>query len=328
MHQRGAYSQGAGYERVLPRMASEPRKDTNMSLMETISKPADRPLLVTICGDSGLGKTTLAASFPRPIFIRAEDGMQAIPQANRPDAFPVVQSVNDLWAQLKAVIHEPHEYQTLVIDSVTALERLFGEEVLRLDGKARSLNQALGGYGAGFAAVGAMHRRVAKAAQLCVERRGMHVVFVAHADTETIRSPDVDDYMRYSLRLNQKYSLAPYVDDVDIVGFLRLETFVRGEEGDRKIAISSGDRELVVHATATAVSKNRFGITDPLPVVAGENPLAGLVPGIQARDAAQDAAPAERRRVRKRAESHDEDDARSDVNSDNQSNPEIEDELQ
>ena len=85
--------------------------------------------------------------------------------------------------------------------------------------------------------------------------------------------------MRYSLRLNQKYSIAPYVDDVDIVGFLRLETFLRGEDGDRKKAISSGDRELITYATATAVSKNRFGITEPLPVTAGVNPLRGLVPG-------------------------------------------------
>jgi len=250
-----------------------------MSLMETVSTPQDRPVMVTICGDSGLGKTSLAATFPKPIFIRAEDGMQSIPAAHRPDAFPVVHDVDGLWAQLKAVIHEPHEYKTLVVDSVTALERLFGEDVLRKDGKAKSLNQANGGYGAGFAAVGTMHRRVLKAAQLCVEKREMHVVFVAHADTETMKSPDVDDYMRYSLRLNQKYSIAPYVDDVDIVGFLRLETFLRGEDGDRKKAISSGDRELITHATATAVSKNRFGITDPLPVTAGINPLRGLVPG-------------------------------------------------
>jgi len=50
-----------------------------MSVLSGISKPQDRPVIVTLCGDSGMGKTTLAATFPNPIVIRAEDGLQAIP---------------------------------------------------------------------------------------------------------------------------------------------------------------------------------------------------------------------------------------------------------
>lgn len=254
-----------------------------MSLMETISKPQDRPLMVTICGDSGLGKTTLACTFPSPIVIRAEDGLQSIPSDRRPDAFPVIGSADDLWKQLTALIHEPHDYKTCVLDSVTALERLFVADVLAQDPKARSINQALGGYGAGVAAVAAMHNRVRKAAGLLNDKRGMHVVFAAHADVETIRPPDGDDYMRYSLRLPPK-SMPPYVDDVDVVGFLRLVSYAKGEEGERKRVVSTGDRELVVHAVASNVSKNRFGIEEPLECPRGRNPLAGLVPGLVVQD--------------------------------------------
>lgn len=250
-----------------------------MSLIATAGKPADRPILVTLCGDSGMGKTSLAASFPKPIFIRAEDGMQAIPADKRPDAFPLITSAKQLWEQLTAVIHEPHDYQTLVIDSVTALERLFVADVLDQDPKAKSINQALGGYGAGVAAVAAMHQRVRKGAGLANERRGMHVVFVAHADVETMRLPDADDYMRYSLRLPPK-SMPPYVDDVDVVGFVRLVTYTKGDDGERKKAISTGDRELVCHAVASNVSKNRYGLTEPLAFAAGENPLAAVIPAL------------------------------------------------
>ena len=96
-----------------------------MSILDMIRKPEDRPSLVTILGDAGLGKSSLAATFPNPIFIRAEDGLQAIPLESRPDAFPVLNSVNDLWEQLSSLIKEEHQYKTLVIDSVTALERMF-----------------------------------------------------------------------------------------------------------------------------------------------------------------------------------------------------------
>lgn len=269
-------------ERDLPRAAQGAKHKGSrlMSLMDTIRKPADRPVLVTICGDSGMGKTSLAATFPKPIFIRAEDGMQSISADRRPDAFPLISDAKTLWEQLTAIIHEPHDYKTLVIDSVTALERLFMADVLAQDPKAKSINQALGGYGAGTAAVAAMHQRVRKGAGLANEKRGMHVVFVAHADVETMKLPDADDYMRYSLRLPSK-SLPPYVDDVDVVGFVRLEMFTKGDEGERKRAISTGDRELIVHAAASCVSKNRYGITEPLPFKAGENPLAAVIPALR-----------------------------------------------
>lgn len=261
-----------------------------MSLMDTISKPVDRPVIVTICADSGLGKTSLAATFPHPIFIRAEDGLQAIPADRRPDAFPLLTDAEQLWKQLTALIHEPHEYKTLVIDSVTALERMFVADVLASDPKAKSINQAMGGYGAGPAAVAAMHQRVRKAAGMLNEKRGMNVVFIGHADVETMRLPDSDDYNRYSLRLPSK-SMPPYVDDVDVVGFLKLETYTKGDDGDRKKAISNGDRQLIVHAVAACVSKNRYGVTEALEVPLGVNPMASFIPSL--RDAA--AKPAEKK---------------------------------
>lgn len=251
-----------------------------MSALNQISKPADRPVIATITGDSGMGKTTLAATFPKPIVIRAEDGLQAVPSDLRPDAFPVLNTEAMLWEQLIALLQEEHDYKTVVIDSVTALERMFIQHVIDSDPKKpKSINQALGGYGAGLGAVAAMHQRVRKACGMLNERKGMHVVFIAHADTETIELPDQDPYTRYSLRLGKR-SVAPYVDDSDLVGFLKLETFTRGD-GERKKAISDGTRVLVSYATAANVSKNRFGITEDIHVQQGENPLVQFIPSLQ-----------------------------------------------
>lgn len=251
-----------------------------MSILKTISKPADRPVLVTLCGDSGVGKTSLAATFPNPIVIRAEDGLQAIPAKTRPDAFPVLGAPDDLWEQLKALINDKHDYKTLVIDSVTALERMFIAHVIESDPKKpKGIQQAYGGYGAGREAVSAMHARVRKAAGILADKLAMHTVFVAHADTARIEPPDSDAYMRYTLRLHEK-SMPAYVDDVDVVGFLKLETFTTGE-GDRKKAVSDGTRVLITYATAANVSKNRYGITEAIPVPHGVNPLAQFIPALK-----------------------------------------------
>ena len=250
-----------------------------MSILSTITRPTNRPIVATILGDAGLGKTSLAATFPKPIFIRAEDGMQAIPEDKRPDAFPVVQSVDDLWGQLAALIKEDHDYKTVVIDSITQLESMFAQYVIETDPKKpKSLAQAMGGYGEGYGAVTNLHNRVRKAAEILNRDRGMHVVFIGHADTETIELPDSDPYTRYNLRLHKK-SMAPYVDNVDIVGFIKLQMFTMGD-GERKKAHSDGTRLLVTYPVASNVSKNRYGITQDLVVENGINPLHGAIEGL------------------------------------------------
>lgn len=267
--------------------------------MASIAPPSpatdDAPPIITICGDAGTGKTSLAATFPKPVVIRAEDGLKSIPKNQRPDAFPLLKTPDDLWNQLLWLGQEEHDYKTLIIDSVSRLEELFTAECLKKDGKAKTLNTAMGGYGAGRQYVAAQHARVRKMAGRIAEKCGMAVIFISHADIETMRLPDVDDYQRYSLRL-MKDSLPPYVDDVDMVAFVRLAAALRGDDGDRKKVVSNGDREVICHATAASVSKNRYGITETLEFTLGENPFAeafGLKKPAKTDDEAGDIDPAD-----------------------------------
>src|SRR5690554_2132747 len=134
-----------------------------MSLESLVQAAEDKPAIVTILGDAGLGETSLACTFPKPVVIRGEDGLQSIPKDRRPPAFPLIDHPDQLWDYLGLLIKDDHEYQTLVIDSVTALERIFVQHVIDSDPKKpKSIQQANGGYGAGVAAVGTMHQRVRK----------------------------------------------------------------------------------------------------------------------------------------------------------------------
>lgn len=250
-----------------------------MSILSRAAKPVREPIVATIVGTAGSGKTSLASTFPNPIIIRTqgETAPRDIPAAGRPDMLPELTTAGELWEYLKALLDDDHEYKTLVIDSVTGLEQLFVADVLASDSKARGINQALGGYGAGPAAVMAQHARVRKAVEMLRKQKGMHTIFLAHADIARIDPPDSDGYSQYTLRLPGK-SMAPYVDNCDLVGFLKQAAILRGEEGQKK-AVTTGERVLVTYMTPATVAKNRFGIEDDITFEKGVNPLAMLIEG-------------------------------------------------
>lgn len=241
--------------------------------LSTLSKPTgDRPIIATIFADGGMGKTTLAAMFPKPVFIRTEDGTASL-QGNEDVAlFPLATSSQDVLDAIEALAREDHGYKTMVLDSITQLATMIEHEIVEADPKAKSISQAGGGYGAGYGAASERHRMVREWAGSLAYDRGMNIVFIAHSDTETLELPDMDAYARYTIRMHKK-SLPHYTDNVDLVAQIRLKTFVRGD-GERKRAISTGDREIICFPQASSTTKNRFNITEPLAFTfSGGNPF-------------------------------------------------------
>ena len=248
-----------------------------MSVFEQLKKPKYDAAIITILGDAGAGKTSLAASLPSPVFVMAEDGLASVPEDQRPDGWQL-RSSEQLWDIFKGLLQEEHDYKTVVIDSVSALDEIFTKEITAKEGKT-NLAQCAGGYGAGYKVLAGMHQRVGAAAD-ALKRKGLNVVYIAHANVDRLELPDLDPYSRYTVKIT-KDCQSSYVDKPDAVAFIRLQTFLRGEDGERKKAISSGVRELVCHATAANVSKNRFGITEPIVVEQGVNPFAEIIPALK-----------------------------------------------
>ena len=257
-----------------------------------IEKPRETAPVITICGDAGMGKTSFACAFPSPVVIRAEDGLQAIPYDARPDAFPVLQLPMDdkkkasgpppIIEQLRHLATAEHDYKTVIIDSVTKLEAMFIQFVCDRDNQP--ISKASGGYGAGREEVAGWHHKVKLACDMLAKRKGMTVIFLAHADVQRIDPPDDESYSKYSLRLHEK-SMSPYTDDVDVIGFLRLRTYLMGDDDERKKAKSDGTRELICYATPSNVSKNRYNVNDPLVIpfdketgLVSDNPLTQIIP--------------------------------------------------
>ena len=245
--------------------------------LKTLSKPSgQRPIICTLFGEGGMGKTTLAAMFPNPVFIRTEDGTASLAGNDNVSLFPLATSTQDVLDAIEALATQKHDHKTLVIDSITQLGTLIEAEIVANDPKAKSINQAGGGYGAGYSAAAEKHRQIRDWAGSLAYEKGMNVIFIGHADTEMLDLPDMDAFARYTVRMHKK-SIPHYTDNVDLVGLIRLKTFVRGGDGDKKRAISTGEREIICHPQASSVTKNRFNISEPLAFTFDRNPFADFV---------------------------------------------------
>ena len=247
--------------------------------LNELSKPTgSRPIIATLYGEGGMGKTTLASMFPSPVIIRTEDGTASIQGNENVSMFPLARSVSEVFSAIESLATQDHQFKTLIVDSVTQLATMIEHEIVAQDPKAQSINQANGGYGAGYVAASEQHRKIREWAGELAYQKGMNVIFIAHADTETMDLPDLDQYTRYTIRMNKK-SIPHYTDNVDLVGLIRLKTIVTGMN-DKKQARSDGERDLLFFPKAVSVTKNRFGITLPIPfTLEGGNPFASFVRG-------------------------------------------------
>lgn len=243
--------------------------------LKSLVKPTLRPFHMTLVAEGGLGKTTLAAMQPKPVFIRTEDGAASL-LGSDVAMFPLAESAQDVFDAITVLATEDHDYQTLVIDSITQLNVLIEHEVMTSDPRAKSLNSAHGGYGAGFNMAAEKHRQVREWCEQLSAHRGMNIVYLAHADVEQVDLPDQDTYTRYTIRMNRR-SVAHYSDNVDLVGYLKLKTYIKGDEKKKK-AIGDGSRIITCYPTPSHISKNRFGIAEDIPFTLDRNPFTGCIP--------------------------------------------------
>ena len=245
--------------------------------LQGLSKPiGKRPIIATLFGEGGMGKTTLAAMFPAPLLIRIEDGAMSLQGFDGIEMTPVVRESSEVGEYFDALLTSEHPFKTVIIDSVTQLATLIETEITAASG-AKSITQANGGYGAGFKAAADVHRRLRDKAGLLIDK-GINVIFIAHATTEEMDLPDIDKYRRYSVRLHK--DVAPhYTDNVDMVALVRLKTWLVGAEGETRKAKTSNEREIICHPQPASVTKNRFHITEALPFDFSQgNPFAPYLP--------------------------------------------------
>src|SRR5947208_2512002 len=112
---------------AIPSLAAN-RVQGGFSLAAVSSSGSGLPNRCILHGVEGVGKTSLGCCAPRPVFLmtRGETGLLTLIDAGRVPPtphFPEVLTWQNLLDGIEALTREPHEFRTLVIDTMNGCER-------------------------------------------------------------------------------------------------------------------------------------------------------------------------------------------------------------
>lgn len=230
-----------------------------MNQLKIHTGKAGGALKVVVYGPEGIGKSTLAAHFPRPVFIDTEGSTRHmdVSRTDKPSSWTM------LMEQVQYIRSNPGVCSTLVIDTADWAEQLCIASICA-DKKLSGIEDM--GYGKGYVYLAEEFGRLLNLLEEIVGR-GVHVVLTAHAMMRKFEQPDeMGAYDRWELKLQKKTS-ALVKEWSDLLLFANYKTMsVATDEKGKKFKAQGGRRVMYTSHHPCWDAKNRLGLPEELPL--------------------------------------------------------------
>lgn len=188
-------------------------------------QPENSYIKALIYGPSGAGKTTFAATAPKPIFASSEKGLMSIRHLS--PQFAEINSLQDLKDLYNFLKNEKHEFETCVIDSITEINDIIKTEIETKNKR----NMQLQDWG--------ILQKEIKDILRKFRDLPMHIIFLAQETTEK----DEEKIVKYLPSLNGK-SATEIAYYMDTVGYCFIDKL-----GNRKIGTMPNEKYLTKDRT-------------------------------------------------------------------------------
>ena len=214
-----------------------------------------RAIKTVIYGTEGVGKSTLAAQFPSPLFIDVEGGTDQmdVRRIERPATW------TDLVDVVNEVAKNPGICETLILDTADYAETMCIKHILK---KYHKTGIEDFGYGKGYTFVGEEWLKLMEAFD-AVKDAGMNVTVIAHARQRKIELPDqTGSFDHWEMKLSKQ--VAPVLKEwADLLLFLNYKTYVVTTDNNSRKA-QGGKRVMYTSHNPVWDAKNRNGLPEEM----------------------------------------------------------------
>lgn len=220
-------------------------------MFDVIKGKQEKKVKVLVYGVPKIGKTELCSKISGCIIADCEDGSFHV------DAHKVrIGDYSQLREFFKWIVTKP-EYPTVIIDSITAVEKFLADEICKEHGWD---NLEAPGYGKGYQILKKGWQKLVAGLDF-LNNSGKHVVLTGHAKSRTFADPIIDSYDRWEVDLH-KDSLAYLNSKMDAILFYKWKTVAKSRKKDdnAQIAQSNGDREMYTQERPAFLAGNRFNL--------------------------------------------------------------------
>ena len=209
--------------------------------LESISKEIKvRAPHIIMLGVEKIGKTTFACGTrfeggkiaetginnPVVISVKGEEGADSLAVGK----FPVCNTYNDILDAIASLYSEEHEFQTVVLDSVSAIQPIIYDDVC----SEFSVNniRKVSGFRTGEAAVVSRWRVILDGINALRDHKGMASVVIGHVAVKKHKNPEGDDYNTYDFDLDMAEVSELLKRWADVILFANTKVVVRKDGKD------------------------------------------------------------------------------------------------
>lgn len=229
----------------------------------------NKPIKTVIYGPEGIGKTTFAAQFPKPLFIDTEGSTARIDVA-RTDTPTSLAMLTSILTELRS---NDHGFRTIVLDTADWAEKLCIRAACSKKEGISGIEDF--GYGKGYVYV---YEEMGRILNLLSDiwEHGLNIVITAHAAIRKFEQPDeMGSYDRWELKLinSSKCNVCAMLKEwADMVLFANYKTYsvAVDKDGKKRKAQGGGERVMYTSHNPCWDAKNRFGLAPELPFDFGQ----------------------------------------------------------
>lgn len=211
-------------------------------------------------GVEGIGKSTLAAKFPDPVFIDTEDSTKEmdVRRFDKPTSWQM------LLSEVQYIIDHPETCKTLVLDTADWAEQL---EIKDLCARMKWDGLEAPGYGRGYQySAEEFGKLLDKLSE--VTAKGVNVLITAHAWLRKIELPEeMGAYDHWEMKTSKKVApmLREWADNVLFANYKTMVVNVDGQGAQKgRNKAQGGRRVLYTSHNPCWDAKNRLGMPEEL----------------------------------------------------------------